>query len=121
MVYGQADAALYWAKRHGRGSVEVFDPERDRLPEEHHDATGHAVEEVITGKLLRPVFQPIVDLRTGHVLGFEGLIRPDPEAHCQTPPGSSPPPLPRVAPSSLTWPASRPSSTGLALSAPIGC
>ncbi len=31
-VYRQADAALYWAKRHGRGSVEVFDPERDQLP-----------------------------------------------------------------------------------------
>ena len=42
------------------------------------DATAHAVAEVITGKLLRPVFQPIVDLRSGRILGFEGLIRPDP-------------------------------------------
>ena len=78
MVYRQADAALYWAKRHGRGSVEIFDSERDHLPDEFSDVTGNAVAEVVTGKLLRPVFQPIVDLRSGRVLGFEGLIRPDP-------------------------------------------
>ena len=78
MVQRQADAALYWAKRHGRGTVEVYDSERDQLPDEFNDATGMAVQEVITGKLLRPVFQPIVDLRSGRVLGFEGLIRPDP-------------------------------------------
>ena len=79
MVYRQADAALYWAKRHGRGSVEVFDVERDQLPDNIADITGNAVQEVVTGKLLSPVFQPIVDLRTGQVLGFEGLIRPDPK------------------------------------------
>jgi diguanylate cyclase (GGDEF)-like protein len=77
-VYRQADAALYWAKRHGRASIEVFDPERDQLPEELDDATSQAVQEIITGRLLRPVFQPIVDLRSGRILGFEGLIRPDP-------------------------------------------
>ena len=78
MVYRQADAALYWAKRHYRGSVEMFEPERDLLPDELTDATANAVAEVVTGKLLRPVFQPIVDLRSGRILGFEGLIRPDP-------------------------------------------
>ncbi len=78
MVYRQADAALYWAKRHYRGSVEIFEPERDLLPDELTDATANAVAEVVTSKLLSPVFQPIVDLRTGRVLGFEGLIRPDP-------------------------------------------
>jgi diguanylate cyclase (GGDEF)-like protein len=79
VVYRQADAALYWAKRHGRGSVEVFEAERDQLPEGVDEATSNAVAEIITADLLRPVYQPIVDLRTGRVLGFEGLIRPDPD------------------------------------------
>jgi diguanylate cyclase (GGDEF)-like protein len=86
IVHRQADAALHWAKRHGRGSVEVFDAQRDRLAEEVDEvsgiadgASGSAVVEVILGRLLRPVFQPIVDLRSGRILGFEGLIRPDPE------------------------------------------
>jgi diguanylate cyclase (GGDEF)-like protein len=78
MVYRQADAVLYRVKRHGRGSVEVFDPERDQLPDNPAEITRNAVQEVITGRLLAPVFQPIVDLRTGRVLGFEGLVRPDP-------------------------------------------
>jgi diguanylate cyclase (GGDEF)-like protein len=86
LVYRQADAALYWAKRHGRGSVAVFDAERDQVADEldnasgdaRDSASGNAVAEIILGKLLRPVFQPIVDLRSGRILGFEGLIRPDP-------------------------------------------
>ncbi len=78
LVYRQADAALYWAKRNQRGSVELFEPERDQLSDEMTDATAQAVAEVISSKLLRPVFQPIVDLRSGRILGFEGLIRPDP-------------------------------------------
>jgi diguanylate cyclase (GGDEF)-like protein len=78
MLHRQADAALYWAKRHGRGTVEVFDPERDQLPDNVADFTRNAVQEVVSGKLLAAVFQPIVDLRSGRVLGFEGLIRPDP-------------------------------------------
>jgi diguanylate cyclase (GGDEF)-like protein len=78
LLYRQADAALYWAKRNYRGSVEVFDPERDTLADELTDTTANDVAEVISRRLLRPVFQPIVDLRSGRILGFEGLIRPDP-------------------------------------------
>lgn len=77
-AYRQADAALYWVKRHGRASVTVFDPERDQLPDSLSEVTRSAVQEVVNRRLLTPVFQPIVDLRSGRVLGFEGLIRPDP-------------------------------------------
>jgi diguanylate cyclase (GGDEF)-like protein len=78
LVYKQADAALYWVKRHGKSSCEIFEPERDDLPYEQPD--GEEVARIVAGRLFSPVFQPIVDLRTGKVLGFEGLIRPDPDS-----------------------------------------
>ena len=78
-LFRQADAALYRCKRNGRGTVEVYDPDRDQLPEEtgvHGGVT--LIRDVIRARKLTPVFQPIVDLRDGSVLGFEGLIRPTP-------------------------------------------
>lgn len=79
IVSQQATAAMSWVKAHGRGAVEVYDSERDRVADTPHDIASLAVQEVVAGKLLSAVFQPIVDLRTGRVLGFEGLIRPDPQ------------------------------------------
>lgn len=76
-LYRQADAALYWAKRHGRTDVVTFDPQRHDLgpmAASLDDAT--AVQTVLHERLLRAVFQPIVALDSGHVIGYEGLIRP---------------------------------------------
>ncbi|TAM78633.1 MAG: bifunctional diguanylate cyclase/phosphodiesterase [Chloroflexota bacterium] len=77
----RADAALYWGKRHGRTTVEMYDPARHRaeLPGLVADA-GAAVATVIERRLLRAVFQPIVRLTDGATLGFEGLVRPLPES-----------------------------------------
>ncbi|MEO8229321.1 MAG: bifunctional diguanylate cyclase/phosphodiesterase [Chloroflexota bacterium] len=76
----QADAALSWAKRHGRTSVETFDPTRHRKARAASVAEEPSVgvAEVIARRLLRPVYQPIIDLRSGRVVGSEGLIRPAP-------------------------------------------
>jgi diguanylate cyclase (GGDEF)-like protein len=77
-----ADAALYWAKRHGRTDIHVFEPERHgdaddgRTPAELADA----IEQVRTLRALVPVYQPIFDLITGKPIGFEGLVRPTEEA-----------------------------------------
>jgi diguanylate cyclase (GGDEF)-like protein len=77
-LYTQADAALHAAKHGGRTEVIVFDPATEVVATAA--STSAAVAEVIEQHLLRPVFQPIVDLATGGTLGYEGLIRPIPPA-----------------------------------------
>ena len=70
----QADAALYAAKRAGRTEVAIFDP--SAAPSDSAAGTSAAISEVIARNLLRPVFQPIVNLADGATIGYEGLIRP---------------------------------------------
>jgi diguanylate cyclase (GGDEF)-like protein len=80
-LYAQADAALYWCKRHGRASVDVFHPLRDKAAsQEASNELSTQIAKVVNDGLVRPVYQPIVDLSTGRVLGFEGLSRPAPES-----------------------------------------
>ena len=76
-IFRQADAGLYRCKRHGRGTVAIFDPDRDLAPEDSSgEGAATAVRDIVRARNLTPVYQPIVDLRDGSVLGFEGLIRP---------------------------------------------
>src|SRR4029077_4115921 len=62
-MYRQADAALYWGKRHGRTTVVEYDAER------HDDATARppaelsaAIGQVAATGALRAGFQPIYDI-----------------------------------------------------------
>lgn len=77
-LYTQADTALHAAKHGGRTEILVFDPEAQIAASAA--STSAAIAEVIEQNLLRPVFQPIVNLATGATLGYEGLIRPIPPA-----------------------------------------
>ena len=80
-LYAQADAALYWCKRHGRASLDIFHPVRDRAAnQEATTELSAAIARVVNERLIRPVYQPIVELATGRVMGFEGLTRPAPES-----------------------------------------
>ncbi len=80
-LYAQADAALHWCKRHGRASVDVFHPQRDRAAsQEASNETAVLIARIVSERLVRPVYQPIVDLSTGRVVGFEGLSRPEPDS-----------------------------------------
>lgn len=74
----QTDAALYWAKGHGRTDVQRFDRERHGLEADHRSTPelADAVGLVARRGLMTPTYQPIFDLRTGSVVGFEGLVRP---------------------------------------------
>ena len=74
MLLRHADAAMYRAKHDGRACSVVFRPD-------HH---GRAVAALKTGNDLHRAldrdelvmhYQPIMNLRTGRVLGFEALIR----------------------------------------------
>jgi diguanylate cyclase (GGDEF)-like protein len=81
-LYGQADAALFWSKHHGRTCVTIYDPDR------HDSALGSRppaelsalVARVAATGAIRAVFQPIYDLTTGIPRGFEGLVRPLPDS-----------------------------------------
>jgi diguanylate cyclase (GGDEF)-like protein len=74
---GEADAALYEAKRQGGHRSVHFDDIRERVvvtTSEKKEAVRRLVEE---GRL-RTVFQPIWDLDAETLLGVEALTRPDP-------------------------------------------
>jgi diguanylate cyclase (GGDEF)-like protein len=77
-LYRQADAALYWSKRHGRTDVQVFDPRRHGAADDTRSTVqlAAAVAKVAKKKTLSAVYQPIFDLASGEPIGFEGLVRP---------------------------------------------
>ncbi len=77
-LYAQAELAMRAAKRAGRTEVLVFDPSAEVVVSSASSSA--AIAEVLEQGLIRPVFQPIVDLATGATLGYEGLIRPVPPA-----------------------------------------
>ncbi len=82
LLYSQADAALYWGKRHGRTCVTVYDRERhEGANTDHKPAELSAlVARVAASGAVRAVFQPIYDLVSGAPRGFEGLVRPLPNS-----------------------------------------
>lgn len=69
-----ADAAMYAAKRTGRGGWQVFEPSmhaevHKRLELRHH------LKEAIAQEELTLRYQPIVDMRTGRIDAVESLVR----------------------------------------------
>jgi diguanylate cyclase (GGDEF)-like protein len=76
-ITAQADAALYRGKRTGRTVVTIYDPEKDHghVDEGMRAELSAAITAVIEAGTLTPVYQPIVDLSDGRVIGYEGLVR----------------------------------------------
>jgi diguanylate cyclase (GGDEF)-like protein/PAS domain S-box-containing protein len=69
-----ADAALYRAKRNGRGRYELFD-ERMRIRAQERLKDEIALQHAIDREELSLVYQPQMDLHTGEIAGGEALVR----------------------------------------------
>jgi diguanylate cyclase (GGDEF)-like protein len=82
-----ADSALYRGKRSGRTVVTLADLEldHDQVDAQQRAVLSAAIVRVLAERALRPVFQPIVHLASGRIIGFEGLIRPAPDSGFSNP------------------------------------
>jgi diguanylate cyclase (GGDEF)-like protein len=69
-----ADIAMCEAKRAGKGQIKIFDP-ATRLGAATQLAYRSELGLALENRQLRLVLQPLVDLRTGEVLGAEALAR----------------------------------------------
>jgi diguanylate cyclase (GGDEF)-like protein len=70
----KADVALYRAKSERRSAVRFFEQEMDRRLQER-DQLDRDLRAAIAADEIRPFFQPVVDLKTRSVLGFEAVPR----------------------------------------------
>jgi diguanylate cyclase (GGDEF)-like protein len=70
----RADVALYRAKEDGRGGIRAFDIAMDADLNERAQLETDLKRAVRNGEIV-PYFQPLVDLQTGAVIGFEALAR----------------------------------------------
>ena len=74
-----ADMALSRAKNDSRGTFSFFEPGMDARAQSRRKLETD-LREAIKNEVLRPYYQPLVDLATGSITGFEALVRwPHPE------------------------------------------
>jgi diguanylate cyclase (GGDEF)-like protein len=69
-----ADVALYKAKREGRGTFSLFQPEMDALVKAR-GALEYDLRRALPGGEFELYYQPLIDLADNHISGFEALIR----------------------------------------------
>ncbi|WP_208350737.1 putative bifunctional diguanylate cyclase/phosphodiesterase [Pseudaestuariivita rosea] len=82
----RADKALYMAKSQGRSQFAWYDAEMDRQSHERAEIEAD-LREAIKNKYIEPWFQPIIQIDTKKLTGFEVLARWKHPQHGQIPPG----------------------------------
>jgi diguanylate cyclase (GGDEF)-like protein len=87
VLFAEADAAAYRAKAHGRGRAEVFD---DALRAELHARADleAAITHGIRNGEMQLHYQPVLDVASGRLTGYEALIRWNRPGHGMVPPDS---------------------------------
>ena len=82
-----ADSALYRGKRSGRTTVTLADPALDgeQVDEQRRAVLSAAIAKELAQRSLRAVYQPIIHLESGRVIGFEGLTRTAPDSAFSNP------------------------------------
>ncbi|MET0430742.1 MAG: EAL domain-containing protein [Microvirga sp.] len=73
-LFKNADIALYQAKADGRGTYRFFEPAMERRILDRR-ALKSDLSAAIAASQFRLVYQPILNLRTNRLLGFEALLR----------------------------------------------
>ena len=73
-VLQHADMALYSAKAQGRGTFRFFEPEMDARMQARRAMVSDLQQALAVGQF-ELFYQPLMDLRSGVVSGFEALIR----------------------------------------------
>ncbi|AVF02380.1 MULTISPECIES: EAL domain-containing protein [Devosia] len=73
-VFKRADLALYAAKAAGKNRTKLFDPTIRSAASRRSEALELA-RSALRDNWIEPFYQPLIDLKTQHVRGFEALLR----------------------------------------------
>ena len=76
-AWRRADECLYEAKRSGRDRVVGRHVDGAEQVTPSGSSVTELIGELVAGKPIHSVYQPIVDLNDGHVAGYEALARPE--------------------------------------------
>lgn len=74
VLFAEADTAAYRAKAHGRGRAEIFD-ETLRLQLSRRAELEAAIAHALVSGEMRLHYQPVVDIASDRITGYEALVR----------------------------------------------